>query len=81
MLGNSVVADAISVVVSTIAIFLFLVSAYRYLTNTTLTVREVLPGAIVATVALEATFQVLPVFLRLRSTCRPRRRSAGRCCC
>ena len=40
--------------VSTIAIFLFLVSAYRYLTNADLTVREVLPGAIVATVALEA---------------------------
>jgi YihY family inner membrane protein len=65
VLGNSVVAYVISVVVSTIAIFLFLVSAYRYLTNTTLTVREVLPGAIVATVALEATFQVLPVYLRL----------------
>jgi len=65
VLGNSVVAYAISVVVSTVSIFLFLVSAYRYLTNTTLTVREVLPGGIVATVALEATFQVLPVYLRL----------------
>jgi membrane protein len=63
--NSSVVAYVISVVVSTISIFLFLVSAYRYLTNTTLTVREVLPGAIFATVALEATFQVLPVYLRL----------------
>jgi uncharacterized BrkB/YihY/UPF0761 family membrane protein len=27
--------------------------------------REVIPGAIVATVGLESTFQVLPVYLRL----------------
>src|SRR6266496_4302867 len=33
-LGNQVVAYALSVLVSTIAIFLFLVSSYRYLTNT-----------------------------------------------
>jgi membrane protein len=65
ILGNSIVAYAVSVVVSTVAIFFFLVSAYRFLTNTTLTLRAVLPGAIVATVALEATFQVLPVYLRL----------------
>ncbi|HZT45040.1 MAG TPA: YihY/virulence factor BrkB family protein [Gaiellaceae bacterium] len=64
-LGNSVVAYVISIVVSTIAIFLFLVSSYRYLTNATVTVREVLPGAVVATVALEATFQVLPLYVRL----------------
>jgi len=64
-LGNSVVAYAISVIVSTIAIFLFLVSSYRYLTNATLTVRAVLPGAVVATVALEATFQVLPLYVQL----------------
>jgi membrane protein len=65
LLGNAVVANVLSVVVSTIAIFVFLVSSYRYLTNTTLTVRDVLPGAIVATIALEASFQVLPVYLRL----------------
>jgi membrane protein len=66
-LGNAVVAYALSVVVSTVGIFLFLLSAYRYLTNTALTVRAVLPGAIVATVALEATFQVLPLYVRLSS--------------
>jgi membrane protein len=65
LLGNAVVANVLSVIVSTIAIFVFLVSSYRYLTNTTLTVRDVLPGAIVATIALEASFQVLPVYLRL----------------
>jgi membrane protein len=65
ILGNAVVANVLSVVVSTIGIFVFLVSSYRYLTNTTLTTRAVLPGAIVATIALEASFQVLPVYLRL----------------
>ena len=64
-LGNSAVAYIVSIIVSTIAILVFLVSAYRFLTNTTLTVRAVLPGAIFSTVALEATFQVLPVYLRL----------------
>jgi membrane protein len=62
-LGNTIVAHTLSVVVSAIAVFVFLVSAYRYLTNVELTVVEVLPGAIVGTVALEATFQVLPLFL------------------
>jgi membrane protein len=64
-LGNSVVAYALSVLVSTIAVFGFLVSAYRFLTNADLTVRDVLPGAIVATVVLEATFQVLPLYIGL----------------
>ena len=46
---------------------LFLVCAYRYLTNDEITIRETLPGAIVATVALTATFQVLPIYIRLSS--------------
>jgi membrane protein len=62
-LANTVVAHTVSVIVSSIAIFLFLVASYRYLTNAALGFTEVLPGAIVATVALEATFQVLPIFL------------------
>ena len=33
------------------------------LTNDALTWREVIPGAVVAAVALEATFQLLPVFV------------------
>jgi membrane protein len=64
-LGNGIVAYALSVVVSALAVFVFLVSAYRYLTNTALSLREVLPGAIVATIALEASFQVLPLYLIL----------------
>jgi len=64
-LGNPIVATIVSVIVSSIGIFVFLLTAYRYLTNARLTFRDVLPGAIVATIALEATFQVLPYYLRL----------------
>ncbi len=38
---------------------------YRLLTNTPLTWRETLPGALFAAVLLQASFQVLPVFVRL----------------
>ncbi len=64
-LGNRIVAYALSVLVSTVAVFLFVVSAYRVLTNASLHVRDVLPGALVATVALEASFQVLPIYIGL----------------
>jgi membrane protein len=40
-------------------------SLYRLLTNTPLSWRETLPGAIVAAILLQASFQVLPVFVRL----------------
>lgn len=66
-IGNPYVANGLSVLVSTAAVFLFLISVYYLLTNERLTPREVLPGAIAATVALEASFQILPVYLRLSS--------------
>ena len=44
---------------------LFLFSAYFRLANVRQTPRDVLPGAVIATIALEATFQVLPIYLRL----------------
>jgi membrane protein len=59
------VGYVLSIVVSMVAIFVFLVSAYHELTNEDLTIREVLPGAVFATVTLEASFQALPVYLRL----------------
>lgn len=40
-------------------------SLYRLLTNTPLSWRETLPGALFASVLLQASFQVLPLFLRL----------------
>lgn len=64
-LGNPPVAYAVSILASMVGIFAFLVAAYRTLTNTQLRWRDVLPGALVATLALEASFQVLPLYLRL----------------
>jgi membrane protein len=63
--GNQVVAYILSVLISSLAIFIFLVSVYTLLTNVPLRPRDVLPGAVVSTVALEASFQVLPVYLRV----------------
>jgi membrane protein len=63
--ANGYVAYTVSVLVSLGGIFVFLVSVYYLLTNERMTFREVLPGAVTAAVALEATFQVLPVYLRL----------------
>jgi membrane protein len=63
--GNSYVALVVTVLISTLSVFVFLFSVYYLLTNEKLTMREVLPGAIVATVALEASFQILPLYLWL----------------
>jgi membrane protein len=62
--GNTVVAYALSIAVSTVGVFAFLVSAYFVLTNADVRVRDVLPGAVLATVALETSFQVLPLYVR-----------------
>jgi membrane protein len=65
-IGDSAVfAYALSVGVSLVGIFVFLASAYVVLTNDDLTWREVIPGAVVAAVVLETTFQFLPAFVRL----------------
>lgn len=63
--GNDYVAYGLSVLISMVGVFLFLFATYYLLTNERLTLREVLPGALTATVVLEATFQVLPAYLRL----------------
>jgi membrane protein len=63
-LENEVVAYALSVVISTVGVFVFGVSVYYLLTNEQLAVRDVLPGAALATLLLQASFQVLPVFVR-----------------
>jgi membrane protein len=61
---SSGAAYALSISVSLVGVFLFLVSCYYFLTNEDLSLREVLPGAIIAAVLLEATFQVLPIYQR-----------------
>jgi membrane protein len=62
--SSSVSAYALSIAMSLFGVFVFLVSCYFVLTNDDLTQREVLPGAILAAVLLEATFQVLPLYQR-----------------
>jgi membrane protein len=63
--GDPTVAYAVSVIVSAVGIFAFLVAVYRLLTNVPLTVRDVLPGALLGAFVLEASFQILPTFVRL----------------
>jgi membrane protein len=63
--ANEVVAYLLSVLISGLAAFVFLVAVYTLLTNVPLRPRDVLPGAVFATIALEASFQVLPLYLRV----------------
>jgi membrane protein len=63
-ISNAAIAYVLSIGVSLIGVFVFLVSCYFFLTNEDLTVREVLPGAIFASILLEGTFQVLPLYQR-----------------
>jgi membrane protein len=61
--GSSLFANVVSIAISILGLFVFLSSAYYVLTNLDLEWREVLPGAIAAAITLEATFQLLPVFV------------------
>jgi membrane protein len=63
--SNRWVAHALSVIVSTAAVFLFLVSIYYLLTNENLSFRDVLPGAVLASILLQVSFQVLPLYVWL----------------
>jgi membrane protein len=63
--SNGVVAYVVSVAVSLFGIFVFLFAVYWLLPTATVTRLDALPGAVVASVALEASFQILPVFVRL----------------
>jgi len=64
VLANPVVAYGLSVLLSTAAVFVFLVAAYERLTNVSLRLRQVWPGAALGAVLLQVTFQVLPLFVR-----------------
>jgi membrane protein len=61
---SNVSAYVLSIAVSLLGVFVFLVSCYRFLTNDNVSAREALPGAMLAAVFLEATFQVLPFYQR-----------------
>jgi membrane protein len=62
--GNSIAAYILSIAVSLLGVFVFVLAIYRVLTNAPVTVRSVLPGAVMAAILLEASFQVVPVFVR-----------------
>jgi membrane protein len=64
VISNSITAYVVSIAVSLVGVFVFLVSCYYFLTNDELSLRDVLPGATLATIVLEATFQVLPLYQR-----------------
>jgi membrane protein len=66
-LGNAYVAYPLTFLVELAGLLLFLVTVYYVLTNVQLAFRDVLPGAITAALILAATFQVLPLYLRLVS--------------
>ncbi len=63
--GNRWVAYVLSLILSTAAVFLFLVSIYYLLTNIKLSFRDVLPGAVLASILLQASFQTLPLYVAL----------------
>jgi membrane protein len=62
--GSSVAAYILSITVSLLGVFVFVLAIYRVLTNAPVTVRDVLPGAVMASILLEASFQIVPVFVR-----------------
>jgi len=62
--SSQAVAYVLSIAVSLLGVFVFLLVVYRVLTNAPVTVRDALPGAVAAAIALEASFQVLPFFVR-----------------
>ena len=63
--GNRWVAYLLSLILSTAAVFVFLFSIYYLLTNETLTFRDVLPGAVLASILLQVSFQTLPLYVAL----------------
>jgi membrane protein len=64
LVGNGISAYVVSMIVSTLGVFAFLLSAYYFLTNVEMSVRNVLPGAVLATVLLQVSFQSLPIYVR-----------------
>ena len=62
---SPVLAYIVSIGASLSGVFVFLLVIYRWLPNTRIALGEALPGAIAGAVALEASFQGLPIFVRL----------------
>jgi membrane protein len=62
---SSIVAYIASISASLVGVFVFLLAVYTWLPNTEVGWREALPGAVLGAVVLEASFQILPIFVRL----------------
>jgi membrane protein len=58
------VAYLYGIAISSVLVLVFVWSIYTLLTNERLRWRETLPGAVFATVVLQASFQLLPLFVR-----------------
>jgi membrane protein len=65
--AGHVLSYVYALAVSTALIFGLTWTLYYLLTNTAVTWRETLPGAAVASLLLQASFQILPLFVRLTS--------------
>jgi membrane protein len=63
--ASGVLSYVYALLTSTALIFLLVWGLYHLLTNAPLTWRETLPGAVFAAVLLQASFQILPLFVRL----------------
>jgi membrane protein len=61
---SEVVAYIVSFGASLAGVFVFLLVIYRWLPNTGVSLREALPGAVAGAIVLEASFLVLPFFVR-----------------
>jgi membrane protein len=62
---NHALAYVVSIGGSLLGVFFFLYVVYRWLPNTHVEHREALPGAFLGAIVLEASFQGLPIFVRL----------------
>jgi membrane protein len=62
---SSALAYVLSIGASLAGVFVFLLAIYRWLPNTHVGFHEALPGAVAGALALEASFQALPIFVRL----------------
>jgi membrane protein len=63
--AGPVLSYVYALLISTSLLFVLIWSLYHLLTNARLTWRETLPGALFSAALLQASFQVLPVFVRL----------------
>ena len=65
VITNRWVGYVLSLVVSTAAVFAFLVSIYYLLPNEKLAFHDVLPGAVLGSFLLQVSFQALPIYVAL----------------